>query len=108
MKNHVYPHIGDMRVDKIGRKDLKLLFDKISIKGVELSSCRTIKIPVNGVLDHAVDSELIEVNHLKNIKFSKNKLKYKINPLTEEEAVSLLDEVLNFKDGVFYSPYSAY
>ena len=104
LKNHIYPHIGNMRVDQIGRKDLKLLFDKISIKGVDFSSCRTIRIPLSGVLDHAVDSELIEVNHLKNIKFSKNKVKYKVNPLTEKEAVSLLKEMLNFRDGVFYPP----
>ena len=59
LKNHVYPQIGNISVDKIRRKDLKFLFDKISIKGVALSSCKTIKIPLNGVFNHAVDSELI-------------------------------------------------
>jgi integrase len=104
LQNHVYPHIGSMGVDKIGRKDLKLLFDKISIKGVALSSCQTIKIPLNGVFDHAVDSELIEVNHLRNMKSNKKKVKYKVDPLTDEKAVSLLDEMLNFRNGVYYPP----
>jgi integrase len=104
LKNHVYPQIGNMRVDEIGRKDLKLLFDKISIKGVALSSCQTIKIPLNGVFDHAVDSELIEVNHLRNMKSNKKKVKYKVDPLTDEKAVSLLDEMLNFRNGVYYPP----
>ena len=104
LKNHVYPQIGNMRVDQIGRKDLKLLFDRISIKGVALSSCRTIKIPLNGVFDHAVDSELIEVNHLRNIKFGKNKTKYKVDSLKEEEAALLLNEMLTYRDGVLYPP----
>jgi integrase len=104
LKNHVYPQIGNMRVDQIGRKDLKLLFDRISIKGVALSSCRTIKIPLNGVFDHAVDSELIEVNHLRNIKFGKKKTKYKVDSLKVEEAALLLDEMLAYRGGVLYPP----
>lgn len=104
LRDHFYPQIGNMRVDKIGRKDLKLLFDKIAMKGVALSSCRTIKIPLSGVLDHAVESELIEVNHLRHIKFGKNKTKYAVDPLTEKEVVLLLDEMPNFRNGVFYPP----
>jgi len=104
LRGYVYSHIGDMRLDKIGRKDFKLLFDKIVIKGLKFSTCRAIRIPINGVLDHAIDSELIHVNHLKNIKFGQNKVKYKVNPLTEEETVSLLNEMLIFRDGDFYPP----
>jgi len=104
LQNHIYPHIGSMRVDKIGRKDLKLFFDKLSVKGVKLSTSRTIKIPLNCVFDHAVDSELIEVNPLNNIKFNKKKVVYKVDPLTEEEASTLLDEMLAYRDGVLYPP----
>ena len=104
LQNHIYPHIGSMRVDRVGRKDLKLLFDKISINGVKLSTCSTIRIPLNGVLDHAVDSELIESNPLKNIKFNKRKVIYKVDPLTEEEASTLLDEMLAYRDGALYPP----
>jgi integrase len=104
LRNHIYPYIGSMRVDKIRRKDLKLLFDKISIKGVKFSTCRTIKIPLNCVLDHAVDGELIESNPLKNIKSNQKKVIYQVDPLTEEEASRLLDEMLSYLDGVLYPP----
>jgi len=100
LKDHVYSHIGKMRLDRLSRKDFKLLFDKISSGGVSLSSCKSIKIPINGILDHAVDSELIEVNHLKSIKLGKVKSKYKINPLTEKETASLLEKMLNQNDGI--------
>jgi len=102
LQNHIYPNIGSMRVDKIRRKDLKLLFDKISIKGVKFSTCRTIKIPLNCVLDHAVDGELIESNPLKNIKSNKKKVIYQVDPLTEEEASKLLDEMLAYLNGALY------
>ncbi|MEJ2104765.1 MAG: tyrosine-type recombinase/integrase [Ignavibacteriaceae bacterium] len=104
LRKYVYPYIGEIQIDKIGKKDFKLMFDKIAIKGLTISTCRTFRIPTSGVLDHAVDTELIEVSHLKNIKFGKNKVKYKVNPLTEEETISLLNEMLNYKDGNFYPP----
>ncbi len=104
LQNHIYPHIGTMRVDRIGRKDLKLFFDKLSVKGVKLSTCRTIKIPLNCVLDHAVDSELIASNPLNNIKSNKKKVVYKVDPLTEEETSTLLDEMLAYRDGALYPP----
>jgi integrase len=104
LQNHIYPHIGSMRVDKIGRKDLKLLFDKISINGVKFSTCKTIKIPLKGVLDHAVESELIETNLLINLKSIKKKVTYKVDPLTEDEASTLLDEMLTYLDGVLFPP----
>ena len=82
LQNQIYPHIGSMRVDRIGRKDLKLLFDKISINGVKFSTCKTIKIPLKGILDHAVESELIEANPVINLKINKKKVPYKVDPLT--------------------------
>jgi integrase len=104
LQNHIYPQIGNMKVDRISRKNLKLMFDKLSIKGLDPSSCRTIRIPLNSVLDHAVDSELIEVNPLNKIKFKNKKMTYKVDPLTEEEASTLLDEMLAYRDGALYPP----
>ena len=104
LQNHIYPHIGGMRVDRVGRKDLKLLFDKISISGVKFATCKTIKIPLRGVLDHAVESELIETNPLINLKSNKKKVTYKVYPLTDEEASTLLDEMLAYLDGVLFPP----
>lgn len=104
LKDYIYPHLGNIRLDKLSRKDFKLLFDKISIKGIDLSFCRTIKSPINGILNHAVDSESIEVYHLKNIRFGKIKSKYKINPLNEDETLPLLNEMLIIRDGIFYAP----
>jgi len=104
LQGHIYPHIGSITIDKIRKKDLKLLFDKLSIKGLRLSTCRTIKIPLNGVLDHAVDSEWIDSNPLKNIKSGKDSAKNEVDPLTEKDAISLLDEMQKHRDGVFYPP----
>jgi len=93
LKNHVYQHIGNMPLDRIGRKDFKLMLDKIATSGLKMSSIRTLKIPVNGIMDHAVDSELIDVNPLKAIKMRSDRIKHKVNPLTEKEASMLLDKI---------------
>lgn len=101
LKRYVYPFIGNYRIDQIGRKDIKLMFDKLLIKGVNTGSLSNIKTPLNGVLSHAVDSEIIEVNPLNNIKF-KRKVTHKVDSLTEDEAHSLLDELKRHEGGLYY------
>lgn len=104
LKNHIYPEIGNLRVNQITRKDIKLLFDKIQSKGIKVSTFPSIKTPLKHILDHAVDSEIIEGNPYNNIKFNRGKVRFKVDPLTEEEAVKLLDEMAQYRDGFFYPP----
>jgi integrase len=91
LRRHVYPACGDIRIDQIKRKDIKLLFDNLLTRGMNPSSFCYIKTPIKSVLDHAVDSELIEANPMSNLKF-KRKVRYKVDPLKEEETFLLLDK----------------
>lgn len=103
LKRHVYPAIGNLRVDEIRRKDLKLLFDKLLTQGIQSVSFSNVRAPIKVILDHAVESELIETNPVNGIK-GKKKSKYQVDPLTELEVFSLLEEVKKNKDGKFYPP----
>lgn len=103
LKKHIFPFIGNYRITDISRKDIKLMFDKLLIKGVKTGSLSNIKTPLNGVLSHAVDSEIIEVNPLNNIKF-KRKVTHKVDPLSEDGAHNLLDEFKQHEKGVYYAP----
>jgi integrase len=114
LRLHVYPVLGKRRLDEIKRKDLKALLDELAIngskhksksrkgKGLSSSTLNTIRAPINGVFSHAVDSELIESNPLRELK-TKNKGKaLKVNPLKEKEAMALLDKAKEYLSGFYY------
>jgi integrase len=102
-RRHIYPAFGDIRLDQIKRKDIKLLFDNLLTRGMNSNSFCNIKTPIKSVLDHAVDSELIETNPMSNLKFKRN-VRYKVDPLKEEEAFSLLDKAQELESGIYYPP----
>ena len=75
---HVYPVFGKTPIDQIKRRDLKAFFDKLMVNGLSKNTVLLIKAPINGVLSHAVESELIENNPLNDLKFRKKKQKFKV------------------------------
>jgi integrase len=102
LKLHIYPVLGDRRLDEIKRKDLKLFADGLLIKGLAPSTTALILAPINGVLSHAVDSELIGNNPLRDMKISKKKKESEIEPLTDKEAGQLLEQSKKFVGGEYY------
>jgi len=69
LKNHVYPAIGNMRLDHIQRKDLKWMFDRLLTQGIQSKTFMSIKATINAILSHGIDSQLIEVNPMRDLKF---------------------------------------
>lgn len=105
LKLHVYPALGGRRLDEIKRRDLKLFADELLIKGLAPATMALILAPINGVFSHAVDSELIENNPLRDMKISKKKKETEIEPLTEKEAGQLLEQSKKFVGGEYYPPF---
>jgi len=101
LNNHVYPAFGNIRIDEIKRKDIKLLFDRLLTKGMQPSSFCCIKTTIKSILDHAVDSEIIDTNPMSNLKFKRNG-RYRVDPLTETEAFLLLDQAKEYEGSMYY------
>jgi integrase len=104
LEKHVYPAIGKEPIDQIRRKHLKALFDKLATGGLSRATLSLIKAPVSGVFNHAVDSEIIEANPIKDLSISTRKIRLAIEPLTEDEAGRLLDQARRFLGG-YYHPH---
>lgn len=102
LEKHVYPVFGSSRLNEIKRKNLKLFFDQLLSQGLKRSTVSLVKAPISGVLSHAVDSELIEVNPLADLKISRRSKTFNVKPLTESEAQLLLDQAGRFMDGYYY------
>ena len=102
LEKHIYPVFGNKPIDKIGRKDLKAFFNDLLAAGKSSSTVSLIRAPINGVLSHAVDSELIEMNPAYGLKLPRRKSAFNVEPLTEAEAEKLLDQAKLYLDGSYY------
>jgi integrase len=98
---HVYPVMGNRQMDQIKRKDFKAMFDGLLIKGMAGSNFQNIKSPLSKILQNAIDAELIEVNHLTGLNYSRKRT-IDIKVLTEETAFVFLEAVKNYEHGRFY------
>jgi len=103
LRKHIYAAFAHMRLDQIKRKDIKFFFDGLLTKGLKPSGFCSIKTTIKSVLQHAVDSEIIETNCMAGISVG-SKAVYKVDPLTEEEAALLLEVARQHKDGLYYPP----
>ena len=101
LENHVYPIMENRQIDQIKRKDFKAMFDGLLIKGMAESTFQNIKSPLSKIFHRAIDAELIQVNPLSGLTFSKQR-SIDINPLTEESAFPFLDAAKNYQGGRFY------
>ena len=98
---HVYPILGTRQVDHVKRKHIKAMFDTLLTNGMATSNFQNIKAPLNGIFNHAVESEIIDHNPLIGLTFSK-KRNIKITPLTEDQGFKLLDQAKEYREGLFY------
>ena len=104
LKNHIMPAFGSIPINEIKRKNLKLFFDKLLSDGVASNTVALIRAPINGVLSHALDSELIENNPLVGLKLIRKKTAPDIEPLSKDEVVLLLESAQQYEDGAYYPP----
>jgi integrase len=102
LEKHIYPVFGDKPIDKIGRKDIKLFFNDLLAAGKASGTVSLIRAPINGVLSHAVDSELIEMNPAYGLKLPRQKSALKVEPLTEVESEKMLDQATVYLGGIYY------
>jgi len=104
LKNHIMPAFGSIPINEIKRKNLKLFFDKLLSDGVASNTVALIRAPINGVLSHALDSELIENNPLVGLKLIRKKTAPDIEPLSKDEVVLLLESAQQYEGGAYYPP----
>ncbi|HPJ68351.1 MAG TPA: tyrosine-type recombinase/integrase [Desulfobacteraceae bacterium] len=95
LEKHVLPVIGDKELKDIKQKDLKEFFNNLQIKGMATNNFKNIKAPLNQIFKEAVTDEIIQQNPLTGMTFS-NKRNIKIQPLTEEQAIILLDQIREY------------
>ena len=101
MEMHVYPVIGDRQMDQVKRKDFKSMFDGLLIKGMAESNFQNIKSPLSRIFSHAIDAELVQVNPLAGLNYSKQRT-IEIEPLSEECAFTFLETAKDYQDEKFY------
>jgi len=106
LETHVYPVFGKTSLGAIGRKDLKVFFDGLLAKGKAAETAAVIKAAMNGVLTHAVESEVIDANPLREIrlKVKAKRLREEIDPLKDEEGEKLLAEAAKYQGGKYHAP----
>ena len=101
LEMHVYPVLGNRQIDQVKRKDFKGMFDGLLIKGMAESNFQNIKSPLSKIFNHAIDAELIEVNPLSGLNYSKQRT-IDIKPLSEEDSFTFLEAAKEYQDGRFY------
>jgi integrase len=102
LKSHIAPVLGKRPIGEITRKELKLFFDKLFSGGLSMPTLKTIKAPLAGVFAYALESEIIEVNPVRDLVLKYKRKKFEIVPLDETEATSLLEQSKLFVDGKYY------
>jgi len=100
VRKHIYPALGNRDISKIRRKDIKALFDNLNAS-MRQNSLQMVRIPLNMIFKHALESEIIEVNPVTDITLSKT-AKVKITPLDAQGQVDLLEQAQVYRDGMFY------
>jgi integrase len=102
LRLHIYPKFGNWQIQDITRKDLKAFFEDLLSKGKALSTVKIIKSPISMILQHALDSEVIESNPLNDLNVKGKNKALNIEPLTEEEASLLLEQAKTYLGGFYY------
>lgn len=93
LNNHVLPEFGKKPVNEITRMMVRNFLMKKTNKGFAASTVTHIKNAISGVLNLAVDDEVLSTNPAHNLGkiFKKQQSKLSIEPYTQEELKKLLD-----------------
>ena len=95
-----YPVFGNQEISTIKRKDIKALFDNLNAS-MRQNSLILLRIPLNMIFKHALESEVIAVNPMVGITLSKA-VKVKVTPLEPQEQVDPLEQAHVYREGMFY------
>lgn len=91
----VNSYFGHIRVDKITKHDVKLFAQDRDSKGNTTKTIRNYLAVVRGIIDIAIDEEIIHNNVAQNIKLAKHVVE-EIEPFTENEVILLLSKSTGF------------
>lgn len=91
LENHILPILGNKKISDISKIDLQEFFK--SKKNYSQSTLRTIRIVLNGVLNSAVEDNLIRENPLHKVSVSANKKQQK----TDDKAMTYEQQSLYIK-----------
>lgn len=93
LKNHVNPVFGKIPVNEIKKSRIKTFLMKKYRSGVSASKVNHIKVTISGVLNLAVDDEVIPANpaHRLGKLYHRKQLKDDIDPLNRDELSHLLE-----------------
>jgi len=95
LKCYIYPSaLAGLPIDKVARKDVRELLLSIHGRGLSKATVCLVRDVLSGVLNHAMDDEVIESNPVlgvvKRLQLSRDK-KNEVEPLTKEEVQLFLD-----------------
>jgi integrase len=92
LNNHILPVFGNLPVNEIKKSRIKTFLMKKYRSGVSASKVNHLKVVISGVLNLAVDDEVIPANpaHRLGKIYHKQQAKDEIDPLTREELSHLL------------------
>src|SRR6187549_403842 len=90
---HVYPPMGDSRLDRVTRADIKRLIADLSKKGLKKQTIHNILTPLKEAYHHAMDDGIVGSNPVARtgrLTRSKEDRRARIQPLTSDEVITLL------------------
>lgn len=94
LKLHVYPTLGNKRIDKINRGAIRDLLLRLHKKDLSRSTLSLVRDAINGPMSYALDEELIAVNPvvgiIKRLNLERDKRK-EIHPFNGEEVTLFLN-----------------
>lgn len=98
--NHIYPHIGALKIDKVSRNQIQALINQLYQKeGLSYSSVKKVYVALNACYTHALTENAVAKNPCIGITLPSPKERTKeIQPMTE-------DEVERLKAHISSAPY---
>ncbi len=97
MKNHIYPAFGHLQLNQIKRSEVRDFITRKFQDGLAVSTVKNILAPFRGILNYAIEDELIESNPAMNqgrvLKNQKKRTKSKIQVWNEDEILVFLNTV---------------
>lgn len=93
LEDHIYPAIGDRKLDQIVRTTVKRLIADLHDKGLKRQTIHNILTPVKKAFQEAVDDSILKANPFSRtgeLTRSGEDRRVHIQPLTESEVVTVL------------------
>ncbi len=107
VSNHIYPSIGNLKMDKVTRDHIQGLINKLCRKGLSYSSIKKVYVALNSCFTHAMTADVVLKNPCVGIALPSPASGTKeVLPLGEEEVELLKIELARTGDaGELVHPY---